>query len=97
MEEYFNLKNIDLEYTIICLFFFGRRTYAKNKILFKETINMALKFYNKIKNEEKLKIYEKIILFCRICRILFYCNDEKSLKQINIEYYFATECEKIQQ
>ena len=57
---------------------------------------MVSTFYNKIKNEEKLKIYEKMILFCRICHILFYCNDEKSLKQINIEYYFATECEKIQ-
>ena len=57
---------------------------------------MVSTFYNKIKNEEKLKIYEKMILFCRICHILFYCNDEKSLKQINLEYYFATECEKIQ-
>ena len=100
MEEYFNSNNIDLEtvckYAIICLFFFGRRKYAKNTILFKETFIMASTFYNKIKNEEKLKIYKKIILFCRICRLLFYCHDEKSLKEINIEYYFVSECEKIQ-
>ena len=98
LEEYFNSNNIDLEtvykYAIICLFFIGRRKYAKNKILFKETIIMASTFYNKIKNEEKLKIYEKMILFCRICRILFYCNDKKSLKEINIEFYFVSESEK---
>ena len=98
LEEYFNSNNIDFEtvykYAIISLFFSGKRKYAKNKILFKETVDMAFTFYNKIKNEEKLKIYEKIIIFCRICRLLFYCHDEKSLKEINIEYYFVSECEK---
>ena len=38
LEEYFNSNNIDLEtvykYAIICLFFIGRRKYAKSKILF---------------------------------------------------------------
>ena len=98
LEDYFNKNNIDLDtiykYQILYLFFGKNKKYSKDKIFFKETVDKLKEHYEKIIKNEKLKIYEKIILFCRICKIVFYCFNKKSLDELDIQYYLVNECEK---
>ena len=40
------------------------------------------------------KIYEKILLFSKISRLLFHCDDLQSLNKINIKYFIVSECKE---
>lgn len=98
LEDYFNINNIDLEtiykYKILWLFFEGKRKYSSDKTLFKGTVDKLKDYCDNINKNEKLKIYQKIILLCRISRILFYCFNKQSLDKLDIQYYLINECEK---
>ena len=76
LKEYFGIYKIELEtifkYSNFYLFHEGQKKYAKDITLFKKIYDKLEDFYKKIKIEESLEIYEKIILLCRITRILFF-------------------------
>jgi len=97
LKEYFKIHNIELEtifkYNNFFLFYEGKKKYSKDIILFKEIYNKLNEFYTKIKNEESLEIYDKIILLCRISRILFNSSDYDSLKETNIQYSIVSKCD----
>ena len=79
---------------IFDIFSDGKRKYSKNKELLQKTVDGTNKFYDKINKEEKLRIYEKIILLVKISLIYFECMDIESLNKIDMEYYILSECEE---
>ena len=97
LEGYFRDNYIELDiirkYLIFDICLDGRRKYSKNKELFQKTVEMIDSFYNKINKEEKIKIYEKIMLLVKISWVLLYCKDIESLNKINVKYYLLSECE----
>ena len=97
LKEYFLINTIELEtifkYNIFFLFFIGKKKYSKDITLFEEIYNKLKEFYTKIESEESLEIYEKIILLCRITRILYYSDDYNSLKKMNVQYSIVSKCE----
>ena len=98
LDEYFKTNQIDLEtiknYQIFLSFCKFRKKYLKNKKLLQETIKELNKFYNKIKDEINLKIYEKIMVLVKILLLLSSCSDLNSLNKINLKYYIISECDE---
>ena len=99
LEEYFKDNNIRLNdtffyYTIYCQFYHGYSIYMEDKPLFQKIVDKTITFFNKIYNEENFNEYDKILLFSKVARILFLCEDIDSLNKINIEYFIVSNCEK---
>ena len=97
LEDYFRDNCIELDiihkYLIFDICIDGKSKYSKDKELFQKTVEMIDSFYNKINKEEKIKIYEKIMLLIKISWVLLYCKDIESLNKINVKYYLLSECE----
>ena len=97
LKDNFIINNIEFEtifkYNNYLLFYEGRKKYSKNMTLFKEIYDKFEEFYKKIKDEESLEIYEKIILLCRITRILNFSTDCASLKELDVQYSIVSKCE----
>ena len=97
LKEYFGIYKIELEtifkYSNFYLFHEGQKKYSKDIKLFKKIYDKLEDFYKKIKIEESLEIYEKIILLYRITRILFFSNDSDSLEEMNIQYSIVSKCD----
>jgi len=98
LKEYFKNNTIEFEtifkYNNYYLFNIGKKKYSKDIIFFKEICNKLEQFYNEIKNEESLEIYEKIILLSRITQILSDSPNNDSLKEMNVQYSIVSKCEK---
>ena len=98
LEEYFKNISVDLnivyKYMIFDIFSDGKRKYSNNKKLFQKTVDEINKFYDKIINETKIKIYEKIMLIAKITWLYFECMNIESLNRININYFILSECEE---
>ena len=98
LEEYFKNISVDLnivyKYMIFDIFSDGKRKYSNNKELFQKTVDEINKFYDKIINETKIKIYEKIMLIAKITWLYFECMNIESLNRININYFILSECEE---
>ena len=69
LDQYFKDNHIELDvshkYIIFDIFSDDKRKYSKNKELLQKTLDGINKFYDKINKEEKLRIYEKIMLLVK--------------------------------
>ena len=96
LEQYFKEHPIDFkiifEYEIFCLFQDGKLKYKENKEFFKNIVNGMLQFYNKIKNEENIKLYDKIGLLSKISNSYFLCQTFNDLNELNLFYIISSEC-----
>ena len=98
-EDYINEYKIEfnepiLNYSIYCAFYNGYFKYSKNKKFFHKIVDEYEKHYKQILSNNKLNIYEKILLFSKISRILFHCETLNSLNKINIKYFIVSECKE---
>ena len=96
LEQYFKEHPIDfkiiLEYEIFLLFRDGKGKYKKNKEFFKNIVERVLQFYNKIKDEKKIKLYDKIGLLSKISIAYFLCETFNELNELNLFYIISSEC-----
>ena len=96
LEQYFKEHPIDFkiifEYEIFCLFQDGKLIYKENQEFFKNIVNGMLQFYNKIKNEENIKLYDKIGLLSKISNSYFLCQTFNDLNELNLFYIISSEC-----
>ena len=97
LDEYFAKHSIELDiiykYQLFCISYKYRKKYAKNKVLFKKTVEELSKFCNEIKEISNLEIYEKIRLITKISYIISKCRNEEELNEININYIIISDCE----
>ena len=55
-----------------------------------------IQFYNKIKDEEKMKLYDKIFLLSKIRTAFFLCETFNELNELNLFYIIHPNALKIQ-
>ena len=96
LEHYFKEHPIDFkiifEYQIFCLFKDGKRKYKENQEFFKNIVNGMFQFYDKIKDEENIKLYDKIGLLSKISNSYFLCQTLNDLNELNLFYIISSEC-----
>ena len=96
LEQYFKEYPIDFDiifkYELFYLFRDGEEKYKKNKELFEKIVERMNHFYDKIKNETKIKIYDKICLLAKISNIYLLCKTLEDLDTINIFYIITSDC-----
>ena len=96
LEHYFKEHPIDFkiifEYQIFCLFKDGKRKYKENQEFFKNIVNGMFQFYDKIKDEENIKLYDKIGLLSIIRNSYFLCQTINDLNELNLFYIISSKC-----
>ena len=96
LEQYFKEHPIDfniiLKYEIIFLFRDGKTIFWKNKELFEKIVDRMKQFYDKIKEDVNIQIYDKIGLLSKITSAFLLCENMKDLEQINLFYIITSNC-----
>ena len=98
LSQYCSNYNIEfdivyLHHLIFCQFYNGYIKYSNNKEFFTKIIDKHICYYKEINNKNNLEVYEKILLYFKISRILFSCDNLESLNKVNINYFITPECE----
>ena len=96
LEQYFKKNTIDFDtifkYELFSLFREGDEIYKKNKKLFEKIVEKMNFFYDKIKNETNIKIYDKISLLAKISGLYLLCKNFDDLDTINLFYKITSDC-----
>ena len=98
LEKYFKKHPIDFEiifkYQIFCLFKDEKKEYKKDQKLINNFVKIIEKFFDKIKIEKDIKIYDKISLLGKISNACVRCKNSNDLDKINLFYIITSKCEK---
>ena len=96
LEQYFKDHPIDfdiiLKYEMFCLFRDGKKIYKKNQELFIKIFEGMEHFYDDIKKEKIMKIYDKICLLVKISSLYLLCENLNDLNSLNLFYIISSNC-----
>ena len=96
LEQYFKKHPIDFEiilnYELFRLLRDGEQKYKNNKKFFKIIVEGMEQFYETIKSEEKINIYDKIGLLSKISNAYLLCKNIKDLNELDLFYIISSEC-----
>ena len=96
LQQYFKEHPIDFDiifkYEIICLFRDGETIFSKNKVLFEKIVERMKQFYDKIKHDTNIQIYDKIGLLSKITAVYLLCENLEDLEEINLFYIIPSNC-----
>ena len=96
LQQYFKEHPIDFDiifkYEIICLFRDGETIFSKNKVLFEKIVERMKQFYDKIKDDTNIRIYDKIGLLSKITATYLLCENLDNLEKINLFYIIPSNC-----
>jgi hypothetical protein len=93
LEEIFSQNNwvdLDIYYHILVLnmIFCSKEKKLCDQSLIKKFLHLTKEFNGKLKENNKLKIYQKIQLLINIFDILKYLKKEKEIESLNIRFFF---------
>ena len=96
LEQYFEEYSIDfeiiLDYELFGLLIDGEEKYKENQEFFKKIVEGMEQFFNKIKDETNIKIYDKIGLLSKICNAYLICKNFNDLNELDLFYIISSEC-----
>ena len=93
LEEIFSQNSwvdLDIYYHILVLnmIFCSKEKKLCDQSLIKKFLHLTKEFNGKLKENNKLKIYQKIQLLINIFGILKYLKEEKEIESLNIRFFF---------
>ena len=94
LEEIFSQNSwvdLDIYYHILVLnmIFCSKEKKLCDQSLIKKFLHLTKEFNGKLKENNKLKIYQKIQLLINIFDILKYLKEEKEIESLNIRFFFS--------
>ena len=100
LEEIFSQNSwvdLDIYYHILVLnmIFCSKEKKLCDQSLIKKFLHLTKEFNGKLKENNKLKIYQKIQLLINIFDILKYLKEEKEIESLNIRFFFFQKQKKI--
>ena len=94
LEEIFSQNSwvdLDIYYHILVLnmIFYSKEKKLHDQSLIKKFLQLTKEFNAKLKENNELKIYQKIQLLINIFGILKYLKEEKEIESLNIRFFFS--------
>ena len=94
LEEIFSQNSwvdLDIYYHILVLnmIFYSKEKKLHDQSLIKKFLQLTKEFNAKLKENNELKIYQKIQLLINIFDILKYLKEEKEIESLNIRFFFS--------
>ena len=88
--------NLDIYYDILILnsLFLLDQEKLEKKVLIKNFLELIKLYISKLKEDEELKLFQKIQIIINIFMCINYIKDEKELLELNIRYYTFSSAEK---